>query len=145
MRWWARVYQALVLAHINDPSTTWEIQSDMRTPSLGEKIQHGLLICLGSEQRFWFCCLIKLGWDLSKCWAAAKNADQAITPNSLKNEKFLFWAVASSDIRQLTSVYHGQNPKIWSVMQYLDQAHQNQSPRARTFICFSSQATCYIR
>ena len=70
----------------------------MRTPSLGEKIQHGCLICLGSEQHFCFSCLIKLGQDLRKCWAAVQNADQAITPNSWKNEKLDF-IVGNSIIR----------------------------------------------
>ena len=61
----------------------------MRTPSLVEGIQHGCLICLGSEQHFCFSCLIKLGQDLRKVWAAAQNADQAITLNSPKNKKLL--------------------------------------------------------
>ena len=61
--------------------------AEERSPSLGEKIQHGCQIHLGSEQQSCFCCLIKLGWDLRKFWAAAQDADQAITPNLQKNEK----------------------------------------------------------
>ncbi len=44
-----------------------------RTPSLGEKIQHGCLICLGSEQPSCFSCLIILGCNFPKIWATAQN------------------------------------------------------------------------
>ena len=95
-----------------------DIATDMiassRTPSQGEKIQHGCLICLGNEQPSCFSCLIKLGQDLKTFWAAAQYPDQAIIPDPPKNGKyFLFLAVTLSDIRQLTSAYHiSQNPDI---------------------------------
>ncbi len=42
-----------------------------KTPSLGEKIQHGCLSCLGSEQPSCFSCLLILGHNFNKIWATA--------------------------------------------------------------------------
>ena len=40
--------------------------------SIGEKIQHGCLICLCSEQLSWFSCLIILVCNFEKIWATAQ-------------------------------------------------------------------------
>ena len=49
-----------------------------RTPSLGEKIQHGCLMYLCSEHPSCFSCLINLGWTSPKLGRQHKIFDQAI-------------------------------------------------------------------
>ncbi len=86
-----------------------------RTPSQVEKIQHGCLICLGSEQPSCFSCLIKLGQELRKFWAAVQNADQAMIPNPQKNEKLL--PILGSSIIWYQGAYYciSHRSKPWKV------------------------------
>ena len=51
------------------------IHCKRRTPSLGEKIQHGCLMCLGSEQPSCFRCLIILGCNFQKIRATPQNVE----------------------------------------------------------------------
>ena len=126
----------------------WCIRTDQgRTPSLVEKIQHGCLIC-------WAVNSISVLAAWSNCQKTSENfghqCKMLIRLSPLIHRKirnyFLFCAVASSNIRHLTSVYCiGQNLKI-SIRHFRalvnDAISQSgtyiQSVCSRTSICLSS-------
>ena len=71
---------------------------EVRTPSLCEEIQHGCLICLGSEQPSSFSCLIILGHNFPNLCATAQNVWSGYKENVEFHVIFQYYGVRSWDM-----------------------------------------------
>ncbi len=131
------------LLHITSGTCVLQAEQES-TPSLGGKIQHGCLICLGSEEPSCFSCLIILGRNFQKPWATAQNFWSGYKKSAEFHHISQYYWVWTWDVKHFSDQAATWYVWIWNMKIGFQSSHLLHGVKGSSSL-YSEQYPCHLQ